>query len=333
MTACGVAVILIAVAIVKYFEQSSEDSELTTQVEECTVRLKEMYELPIFPSAENMRAIETDEKNLNNYIQQCKKYFRPIPPLQINNVQGLRNSLDTNIYNFYQEAKARGVTIMTNNYAFSFDELMKRINFSPFSVRPLAQQLAEVDEILKILFAAKINRLEFIQRARACVEDMQPNVSSAHYIANGPITNAVMIAHPYKIIFSCFSGELTSVMEGFMRSPYGFVIKAIDVEPSGGFMMPPPGGAPPPGGFPGFTPGMPPIRPGFQRFPGGVRQPRQPGGNVPRRGFNPNQPPSYAAPPPLVGSSAIRTNRAGVITLFNERPFRVSMLVYVVNFK
>jgi hypothetical protein len=202
---------------------------------------------------------------------------------------------------------------------------MKRIDFSPFSVKPLAQQLAEVEEILKIVFNAKINKLEFIQRSRVCIEDMQPNVSATYYTGS-PITNSVMIAYPYRIIFSCFSSELASVMDGFMRSPYGFVVKSIDVEPSSGFMMPPPGGAPPPG----FVPG-PPIRPGFQRFPGAM-QPRQPGGNLQRRRFSPNQPPSYAAPPVAV-IPGLRTNRIGVTTLFNERPFRVNMLVYVINFR
>lgn len=319
MIACGVGVILITYSIIKYFSQRSEDAELTGFVEERTSNLKVMYELPIFPSAENLRAIETDEKKLIDYIGECKKYFKPIPSLNINNIQDLRNSLDTSVYNFHKEAKAHGVAVLTNNYAFSFDELMKRIDFSQSSIRPLAQQLAEVDEILKILFAAKINKLEFIQRARACAEDMQPNVSASYYIANGPITNAVMTAHPYRIIFSCFSGELASVLDGFMRSPYGFVIKSMDVEPPGNFLLPPPGGVPPPT----VVPPVMPIRPGIPRFPAG-RQPRR---------FNPNQPPSFAAPPPSVGMSAVRTNRPGVITLFNERPFRVSMLVYVVNFK
>lgn len=347
---CAIGVILIAGCMVFYFNKHSEAQDMSQMLEERTARLKEMYDLPIFPSAENLRAIEEDHRRLNNFIEQCKKYFQPVPPLNVANVQALKTALDTNIYKFHQEAKKAGVIVAVNNYGFSFDELIKRIDFSPFSIKPIAQQLSEVDKILEILYSAKINKLEFIQRARICPEDRQPNVAAAHYLTDGPITNSLLYIHPYRITFSCFSSELEAVMQGFLRSPYGFVIKAIDVEPAtpgGGPSIPgtPPGGQPPsfppsvtptpfpqpPRVFP--QPGVRPFQPGAGGFPRGGRQP---GGNVPRR-VNLNQPPSYAAPPPGIaaatGASGMRTNRPGVITLFNERPFRVSMLVYVVYFK
>jgi hypothetical protein len=341
--ACVIGVLLIGVAIFIYFQKRSEEADVSLMLEERTTRLKELYELPVFPSAENLRGIEEDQRKLVGFIEQCKKYFAPVPPIDVPNAQSLRTALDTNIYKFHQEAKNSGVTIAINNYAFSFDELIKRIDYTPFSIRPLAQQLSEIDKMLEILYAAKINRLELIQRARVCIEDMQPNISATHYIAEPPITNSVMSVRPYRLIFSCFSSELANVLEGFMRSPYGFVIKAIDVEPTVPGAAPgipgitPPGQQPPPGFTPMPQPGFVPQpgQPGFPRgIPGFPRGGRQPGGNLPRRGFNPNQPPSYAAPAPAAyGATMARTNKPGVITLFNERPFRVSMLIYVVNFR
>lgn len=342
--ACAVGVILIGVSIFLYFQKRGEEVELNEKLNERTARLKELYDLPIFPSAENLRAIDEDQRKLVGFIEQCKKYFLPVPALNVPNAQALRTALDTNIFRFHEEAKKSGVTIAINNYAFSFDELIKRIDYSPYSIRPLAQQLAEIDKMLEILYAAKINKLELIQRSRVCIEDMQPNISAAHYVPELPKTNAIMSIHPYRLTFSCFSSEFASVLDGFMRSPYGFVIKAVDVEPTVPGAAPtvpgfqPPGQQPPPG----FTPTPLPTRPGFFPQPGQPFNPRafprggrQPGaGNAPRRSYNPNQPPSQAAPPPAGFATAMtRTNKPGVVTLFNEKPFRVTLLVYVVNFR
>lgn len=341
----AIAVILLGVAVYKYFGIRSEDRDITMLLEERAVRLREMYEKPIFPSAENLRAIENDQQRLLNFINQCKKYFQPVPELNVPNVQALKTELDKAIDKFNKAAKSAGVNIPTNNFAYSFDELVRRIDFSPFSIRPIATQISEIDKILEILFNAKINTLEFIQRARVCPEDRMATASSGFYIADGPITNSLGIIYPYRITFRCFSSELEEVLNGFARSPYGFVIKAIDVDPGGGAapMMPGqlsyPDMTQPPGFQPGFAPpqfpGQAPGRPGFpgavpgRRFPGAGRQPGG-GGTMPRR-FQPNQPPSFAAPPPAMMASAMKTNRTSVVTLFNERPFRVSILVHSVR--
>jgi hypothetical protein len=49
-------------------------------------------------------------KKLADYVAECKKYFRPIPPLKISNIQELRNSLDNKIFEFHQGAKSNAVT-------------------------------------------------------------------------------------------------------------------------------------------------------------------------------------------------------------------------------
>ena len=340
----AIAVILLGVAVYKYFGLRSEDNDITMLLEERAVRLREMYEKPIFPSAENLRAIENDQQRLLNFINQCKKHFQPVPELNVPNVQALKTELDRSIYKFNESARKAGVTIPTNNFAYSFDELVRRIDFSPFSIKPIAIQLSEIDKILEILFNAKINTLEFIQRARVCPEDRAATASAGFYIADGPITNSLGIIYPYRITFRCFSSELAEVINGFAHSPYGFVIKAIDVDPGSAApgqyapgtmppgMMPQPGFPPADLSTPSF-PRQPPARPVFpgtvpgRRFPGTGRQPG--GGTVPRR-FSPNQPPSFAAPPPTAITDA-RTNRTRVVTLFNERPFRVTMLVHSVR--
>lgn len=333
--AIGIALILLLAALYDIYNKSNENKELTELLNERTIRLKELYELPIFPSTENIRSIENDKRRLLDFIKASEACFKPIVPSNIPNAQVLRTEMDRAVFKWNQAARNAGVAIPPNNYAYSFDELVKRIDFKPYSFRPIATQMAELDKILEILFNAKINRLEFIQRARVCDEDRVATVSANYYIADAPITNAVSIIHPYRIIFRCFSSELAAVMEGFARSPYGFIIKSMDVDPVSPeapplMAPPPPGIAPPPSGAPPTPPPM--------------FQPRRP---IPGRGATRRelmsalqqqqpqlQPPSPASPyPQPMPVAVLKTNRSGVVTLFNERPFRVSMLVHAVTIR
>jgi carbohydrate-binding DOMON domain-containing protein len=96
---------------------------------------------------------------------------------------------------------------------------------------PLAVQLGEVKVISEILFAARVNSIDGIQRARVSDDDIAG--SQSDYIAEVSTTNDLVVTTPYVVTFRSFTPELAKVLAGFAASPYGFIVKGINVSPAG----------------------------------------------------------------------------------------------------
>jgi hypothetical protein len=328
----AVAVLLLGYAVFRLYSKTSEDTDITTQLNEQTSYLKEIYGLPVFPSPENIGAVEGDQRRLRGFIERSRAYFTNVAPASVHSAQSFKTELDKLVYRLNNSARTAGVIVPTNGFAYSFEALMSRIDFASSSIRPLAVQMSEVEVLMGILYNAKINRLEAVQRARMAVEDFAPTAAVGSYTDPiSPATNAVSVLMPYRLTFRCFSSELASVMEGFVKSPHGLIIKAMDIDQVGdGFsfnpMMPPsPGFTPPPDGNPGGgrPPGFP-VRRGVRNMPGGA----------PAGGFaNPRTPQPFAATLAAGGSAGLPGNKTGLQTLLNEKPFRVVMLVQIVSFR
>src|SRR5665213_962655 len=99
------------------------------------------------------------------------------------------------------------------------------------SLTPLAAQLGAVKAISEILFAARVNDLESIQRVRVSDDDTAGLASD--YIDELPITNDLAILTPYMVTFRSFTPELARVINGFADSPNPFIVKSVSVQPAG----------------------------------------------------------------------------------------------------
>jgi hypothetical protein len=139
-------------------------------------------------------------------------------------------------------------------YNFSFEAQRSRVNFSSGSLGALAAQFGEVKTIAEILFAARVNSLDGIQRVR--VSDDDANGPQADYFDNHSVTNNLAVLTPYQVAIRSFSPEIAQVLAGFASSPHGFIVKSINVQMAGaaaamspetaGAMPPPSLAAPPP---------------------------------------------------------------------------------------
>jgi hypothetical protein len=248
--------------------------------------------------------------------------------------------------------------VVPTNYFYSFQAQKNLIKFEPHSLVPMAHQLAHVQVLCRTLFDAHVPELESIQRARVSEDDVEGGFSApnafgmpsasvtADYISNTIITNDVATIAPYKVHFRGFSTELAAVVNGLMASPHGFIIKTIDItQAAGGDQYLPGGeGQPTPDTTP-MTPGategaMAPAategQPPADTAPREIKLPRR-GRGLPQRGAPPVAPAppprtSGGGAPPSAGPGApAKTDAGGLTTVINERPFRVSMLVYVVS--
>ena len=219
-------------------------------------------------NGENVQLANQQTTQVREWISQARNYFRPIAPIP-NPTNGLisnemfADALHRTIDQLQRDATNANVAVPPQ-YTFSFEAQRSRVKFAPGSLNALAAQLGEVKTISEILFAARVNQLDGIQRAR--VSDDDASGPQTDYLADNSVSNALTVITPYAVTFRAFSPEIAQVLAGFATSPDGFVVKSINVQPAGmaqaeafpgtGVGVLPPPVAP--------EPGLPPGRGGLQ---------------------------------------------------------------------
>ena len=222
---------------------------------------------------DNIKAAKEQEQQLRDWIGQAQAHFKSIAPIPNTGTNAISSeafagALRRTIDQMQHEADAASVTLPPR-YSFSFTAQTITVRFAPGSLPLLAEQLGEVTTIAEILFAARVNALDGIQRVRVCDDDLAG--SQADYFDGHSVTNNLAIVTPYQISFRSFSTEVGEVLAGFATSPHGFIVKSISVQPAGAFAATAAGGggegmAPglPPGPVPMAPPTMPPGKGGLQ---------------------------------------------------------------------
>ncbi|MEJ0089337.1 MAG: hypothetical protein WDM80_06275 [Limisphaerales bacterium] len=150
-------------------------------------------------------------------------------------------------------------------YSFSFEAQRQIVKFAG-GLNSLAEQLGEVKTISEILFAARVNALDSIQRVR--VSDDDTTGPQNDYLNETSVTNNLAVLTPYVVTFRSFTPELAAVLAGFAASPNGMIVKAINVAPSAAAAQ---------AGGPGYSGGMP----GMPAPPAPPSAPTGKGGNLP----------------------------------------------------
>jgi hypothetical protein len=141
-----------------------------------------------------------------------------------------RAALHRTIDQLQREADAANVMLPPQEY-FSFGAEFPLVNFAPGSLNALPTQLGEVKTISEILFAARVNALDGVQRIR--MSDDDATGSPGDYMDDQSVTNDLAVITPYTVVFRAFSPEIAKVLSGFALSPNCFVVKGINVQPAG----------------------------------------------------------------------------------------------------
>jgi len=214
----------------------TRNADATTRLNEIYGKLQEIEKSPLQPGNKkinNTQIAKDQEKQLRDWIAAAGKSFHKIPALPPGanfSMSEYSDALRTTIPLLQHEAESASVTLPPNCY-FSFSAQHDTVRFAPGSLNPLAAQLGEVKTIAEILFAARVNNLDGIQRVRVSVDDALGLQSD--YIGNEPVTNDLAIITPYVVTFRSFTPELARVISGFAASPYFFIVKSISVQPAG----------------------------------------------------------------------------------------------------
>ncbi len=183
----------------------------------------------------NIEAARQQEARLRDWINGTRNYFRPIAPIP-NLTNGpisnplFADALHRTVDQLQREAANAKVSVLPQ-YGFSFEAQLSRVRFAPGSLDSLAVQLGEVKAISEVLFAARVNQLDGIQRMR--VSDDDATGPQTDYLTDSAVTNNLVVLTPYTVTFRAFSHEIAQTLAGFASSPDGFVVTSISVQPAG----------------------------------------------------------------------------------------------------
>lgn len=181
---------------------------------------------------DNIKTAKEQREQLRTFMGKIRSYYAsiaPIPDLAKPTDRDFSVSLSRTIAQLQRDATNSSV-IVQSNYSFSFEAQKAKVSFAAGSLVPLSIQLGEISNLCNILFEAKINSLDNIRRERVSADDSSG--PQTDYLSEKSVTNDLAVLTPYEVTFRCFSSELASVLSGFGSSPFGFVVKTINVDPA-----------------------------------------------------------------------------------------------------
>jgi hypothetical protein len=284
---------------------------------------------------DNIKLAKEQQKEAEEFLQALGRYLQEVPAIPArSSVSGQRFSaaLQETITQLQREATNSSV-IIPPGYKFSFAKQATLVTFAPGSLDPLAVQLGEVRAICDILNRAKVNSLDGIRRERVPGNPDDLSGAATDYLDQASTTNELAVISPYEITFHCFTPELAAVLAGFAQSPYGLVVKAINVEPATTLLID--AAAAPYYGAPVAAPAYGQRPPGrVMGEEGGAMPGRYGGGASPYGTPSPYGNPYGAAQPVAQPAPAYATAAApkpGLQTFLKEKQLKVTLLLHVIK--
>src|SRR5208337_4542882 len=264
-----VALILMGAAGWYLFSSYTLNANEYSQFQEAYAKLKTLNDQTPNPGekgagkVDNVQAALDQEADLLKFIDRTHVYYlriKPIPDLPQVMDHDFATALSLTIAQMQRAASNASVSLPNDQYGFSFEAERQLMVFDAKGLSPLSVQLGEVKTILDILFEAKVNSLDGLRRERVSPDDSGAETA---YLDLKSTTNSLSVLTPYELTFRGFSAEIAAVLSGFANSPYGIVVKSINVE-----QAPASEEAPPPTAatttmvqpIPRYTPTPPPPR-------------------------------------------------------------------------
>lgn len=331
----GAAVTLLLMGLAGWYSYSgwsnnvTERDAITTAYEE----LKNLHASKPAPGdgkkVDNIKLAKEQKQEALEFTQKLQTQLERIPAIPPGTNITSRDysaALQETIAQLQREATNSSVNLPPR-YKFSFEKQASLVTFAPGTVEALAVQLGEVRAICEILNRAKVNSLDSIRRERVAGSPDDMAGPATDYLSTQSTTNELAIISPYEITFRSFTPELAGVLAGFAQSRYGFVVKAVNVEPALHSMVS--DIAAPIYAQPVYTQPQMPVRPmmGEEGGPSAAMRARYgAAGASPYGAYGAGQPPVVAAP---VGVAP--ATKSGLQTLLKEKQLKVTLLVHVVK--
>jgi hypothetical protein len=232
----AVAVVLMGLAGWFLYSKWDANNKVVADLNADYQTLRELNTKPLHPGhgqIDNIKTAKEQREQLREFTKKALGHFqriRPIPDLPEKLTDhNVASALTRTIAQMQQDATNGSITLPPN-YAFSFEAQKSKISLAGGSLTNLANQVGEVKTICDLLFQAKINSLDNIRRERISADDNTG--PQTDYLGDKTVTNDLAVLTPYEVTFRGFSSELAAVLGSFASSPYGLVVKSINVEPA-----------------------------------------------------------------------------------------------------
>jgi hypothetical protein len=240
----AIALLLMGAAGFYLYSKWNLNGEIVKQLDEQYAELDRINKLKPHPGepgkVDNVEIAKEQQKQLRATIAKTKPYFQriaPIPDVPKLADADFSRALSRTIDQLQKDATIASVSLPPklasgSTYSFSFEAQKSKVSFAAGSLVPLSVQLGEVKTICDVLFQAKVNSLDSLRRESISADDANSTQGQTDYISRHSVTNELAVLSPYEITFRGFSSELAAVLAGFASSPYGLIVKTINVEPA-----------------------------------------------------------------------------------------------------
>lgn len=243
-----IALAFLGWAVYYNFTNWRDDNNAFGQVKDAYDRLRQDYDQKPTPCDTNIDMAKMQEQQLRDWVGQARAHFVPIepipnPPGGVIATEAFAGSLRKTIHDMQVAAKDANVELPSDDYSFSFAAERNLVTFSPGSLNALAAHLGEVKAICEVMFDAKVNGIDSIQRE--VVSDNDAAGPQSDYLPEKTTTVDLATKTPYAITIRCFSRDLGNVLSKLALSNHGFIVTGINVMPASGINPNQPDNPPP----------------------------------------------------------------------------------------
>ncbi|MCC7374009.1 MAG: hypothetical protein IT581_05095 [Verrucomicrobiales bacterium] len=221
-----VGLILLGGSAFFLFSEASREGGINAQLEEKRNEWTRLNNLNPFPDEKNIKATKEEAARVGTIAGSLRDNIKPVEVPQVTDTFSLRLLVETTISELTKEAEAAGVNL-PDRYAFTFQRLRDiGGQFDSNGIPKLAEQVAQISTLSRVMFNAKIHSLDTIRRPPV----LKDEGSGSDYLTKKAVTNEWVVRAPYDISFRCFSSELAGVIRGLAALEQCIVIKTINVE-------------------------------------------------------------------------------------------------------
>ena len=307
-----VALLLLGGGVFYFLSAEGRKKAIMGEWESNKAELDRLQAQKPYPSQDNIKHAKEETEKLSKAAGQLHRFFAPVPAEKVTGV-AFRAYRDNTLAELQRMAEQAKTSLPSRTYAFSFETQKPKNEFKEGTFPAIPEQMAEVKALCRVLFEAHVDPLVNIRRARVSKDDEESNAAS-DYLALRIETNAATgtVTSPYEITFGCLSSDLATALQGLASSPYGFIVKAIHVEPAAQAAVNVPGPNQPQAPVNNPSPNPP------------IRQRPVPGQPPPTAKL---PPPAAVAPPPMAKPGA--GDRP--VVLLKESRLKVTLLIYAIK--
>jgi hypothetical protein len=182
-----------------------------------------------YPNQDNIQKAKDEQKRIEQFKASARARFRELTVPTGLDTAAFKSLLENTISTLIKDASKAGVTL-PDKYSFTFTQQRKDLQLAEKTLGPMAVQLADISEICRVLYGAKVHSILYLKRTPITNE-----VS-----ATGELLNKKVVVDPdtkafrffYEVAFEGFTSELGSVLAGFRDSPEAIIVKTLNVEKS-----------------------------------------------------------------------------------------------------